>query len=674
MNYNPALYSYSSGAPDIREIFQALLRQHRIILAVGAVVTIFGLLVVMAKPTFYNASATVIINDNQLKLDDFTDVTESPKFSDFTVQTEVRILTSSSLAMETIKVARLENAPEFSAAEGDTRELLSMFADRLSVNPQGSSRVIEVSFRAEDPDLAAHVANAHVQTYLANQIERKNKQVVELKNWFERKVEELKGDVVKKSGAVSSYRAQSNLPADALLDVVQAPHIRELKIQESQIANKLEGLESKYGYNHPEVREAKNQLDQVQKAIEFEVDNVVGSVQGSMEVSIPEIGVMQTESQDATPSNRPPVPLGTPKDKTVNLDDAEFAPVDESMLSDQGHDIQIQIVALKNLMAEQAASQNLLDSFMSNYERLQSQDSFARPDAVIASEAIIPIFPMKPGKKLLMIFVVVFAGIVALGSALLMELLRGGIQNFDDIRKLNQTPLGILPDVTNPVQLMLSPMNSNIKEAAKQIYMTGLMNTSTQTILVTSAMPDEGRTTFVKLFGYYLISMGHKVLVIDADFLKPELSNMAPDMKSAGFSDILAGRVSLATAIQKDSHGLSILKAGSLTDSLPDLLRAENLQMVLNELKKEYTHILIDSGPALARNEAGAIAQQVDGVIIVTQWSKTLDRNIKNMMDILKSKQAKIVGVVLSRVDIGKYKGVSIGSDFLLPRIVSKVA
>jgi len=650
--------------PDVRDLV-AVLWRHRFIMTVVAVgITVVGLLFIAMQPTYYKASATVIINDNQPKITDFNDVTESPKFTDFTVQTEVRVLTSSSLAMETIKATGLDKEKEYQAIADDTRAILTMFEGNLAVAPQGSSRVIEVSFRAKDPDLAAKIANAHVKAYLASQISRKNQRVVDLRNWFETKVKELKQDVVTKSEAVSRLRAESNLPADALLDMIDAPYMKDLKIRESEISSRLKGLESKYGPRHPQVQEARNSLNSVRRSITFEVDTLVGPQQTTDDFS-------ESASKAAPPVRLSEDALSSPAPAPIPeaaLNDDNLADV----TSGSNNDIQVKVVELKGLVLEQQASQKLLDSFMANYENIQSQDSFARPDAIISSEALAPIFPAPPGKKTLAILVLVAAGIASLATAILIELLRGGIQNFDDIRRLNMKPLGVVPETSDPLQMVLSPMNSSFKEAIKQIYMTGLMNTNVQSILVTSAMPQEGRTTFSRLFAYYLMSMGKKVLLIDADFLKPDLGHIRPDLSEKGLTDVLSGQLSISDAIQMDSHGLYVLKTGTQTDALPELLKEDNVNNLLNALKKEYAQIIIDSAPILARNEANIFAHYVDGIVVVSKWGKTSERNIANMVKLLDSVKQKVLGVVINRIDIQKYKNVTTGADFLLPRIGAK--
>jgi succinoglycan biosynthesis transport protein ExoP len=95
----------------------------------------------------------------------------------------------------------------------------------------------------------------------------------------------------------------------------------------------------------------------------------------------------------------------------------------------------------------------------------------------------------------------------------------------------------------------------------------------------------------------------------------------------------------------------------------------ERMHELFAELKKTYGYILVDTGPILAHSEAGAIANQADGVIVVTEWMKTSKQDMSGMLALLKTYAVPVLGVVLNRVDIEKYKEGAVGSDFLLPNI-----
>jgi MinD-like ATPase involved in chromosome partitioning or flagellar assembly len=167
--------------------------------------------------------------------------------------------------------------------------------------------------------------------------------------------------------------------------------------------------------------------------------------------------------------------------------------------------------------------------------------------------------------------------------------------------------------------------------------------------------------------GYYLVSLGHKVLVVDADFPRPNLSRTIGKRKSIGFTDILLQRASPEDAIVTESD-VHFLPAGSQLPASPDMLQALKVKNTLAHLQSSYDFVLIDSGPLMAHSEAAAIARQADAVLVITEWLRTPQQNISNLFSTLQELETTVLGVVINKVYIGKYKSMSANADFLLPK------
>lgn len=682
MTNETPMFPANDYLPDIQDILRILWSHKKLIVLVFAACFVVGFALIAVQPHYYKASSTIVINDNELELKNFEDVTQGAKFNNLTIQTEIKMIGSPTLARQTIKKLDLTKEKEFSTLGENDLKLISLFLDQLSIAPQGNSRVIEISFKAKDPELAAKIVNTHVQTYFNSQVEFKQKRVEQLKGWFEDKVKDLKIDVIKKSKAVGEFRAKEDMAVgkdsqelvyqeisdisaqlvpvrvhkydvqakleaieiakkagmtDAIIDVTQSPVIQELKKQQSIISQEVYSLRSKYGKNHPTLKAAQHQMAQVEAGLKKEITNIENSLENDRATA---------EAQELLLSDR--------------LTD----------LKKQADGLRIKNITLDGLIVEQEASQKLLDSFLTNFENIQSQVTFVRPDAAILSPAVPSISPAGPGKKLLLFLVMAFSGSLALAIVFSIEILRNGLRNFNDIQKLGQTPLGIIPKVDGPIQAMTSTANSSLREAVKQIYMAGLTNHAHRTILITSALPREGRTTLSILLSLYLSSLGHKVLVIDADYLKPSLGKITGANSGPGLCNVLTGQVPVKKAIYAHEDGFFILGAGTKENGKSQTLQPEDFHNLLEVLKKEYDYIVIDSGPILARTEATAIARHVDGIILVTEWIKTSKENMSNMLSLLKGFSTPVLGIVLNQVDIDKYKSSTLSSDFLLPNIV----
>ncbi len=653
------------------EVLHVLLRYKKLLLQITLACTALGFLIVAILPNYYRAYATIVLNEKSINISDYQNILSGVKMDSMSVQTEMKILNSHSLALTTIRSSDLMKHPEY-ASLGNEEEAISAFAKNLAVNTQGVSRAIEIVFKSKDPEFAAKVANTHANTYLEAQVEFKKQQTEKLRQWFEVKVRELKADAIKKAQTVQDYRAKEKLAigkdnneliyqqisdvAGQLVpvevskygmqaktedagqretdDVIKSPLIQNLKTQASTISQELGSMRAKYGPNHPKVLETKNRLAQVNAAITAETQAIRGSMLKSQEA---------TQTQETLLKSR----LDT--------------------LNQQADDQREKMITLESLQIEADASKKILDNFLKNYETIQSQVSFAWPDATLVSPAVTPTKPAPPGKKLLMFFVVILSASLALTTVFMKELLHRGVRSFDDVRNFNQMPLGILPAVGSINAMMYSSEPSSFREAVKRIYMSGIMNSAARTLLITSAMPKEGRSTVAQALGYYLASLGHKVVIVDADFLRPTLTRNSGMRKAIGFADVLLGRASVEDALNKEED-VHFLSAGSQLPASPDMLQESKLKQAFAELRNHYEFVIIDSGPLMAHSEATAIARQADAALVVTEWLKTPQKSMGNVFATLDDIGANVLGVVINKVDIGKYKTISTNSDFLLPK------
>ena len=662
---------------DLREILMSLWRYRVLVIIIAAITFALAFLIIFTRPTYYKATSSILIEKGELNLPDFVEVTGGEQFSNFTVQTEVKVLTSSDLALKTIEDTGF--AEKIGRPDAQPLELLSPFVQSMTVMAQGGSKIIDVTFRSSNPQDAALFANAHVEQYLALQIENKQQEVNKLSTWFHEKVGDLKQDVVKKSQAVETYRAQENLAigkgSEELflqdiselssqltpiqvrkfdveakikaiemamkegkfedLDVLtKSQSMVSLKNQETMAAQQVQELRSRYGAQNPKLRAAQSALYQARKAIDEEAKNSLESLKGEL---------LSIEAQEKLLAER--------------LDEIK-------QISNEQRE---KLIHLKTLMVERDASQKQLDSFLANYESLQSQINFAQPDASIVSKAIAPAYPSNPSKVLMLVVALLFSGAVACGVVFVMEMLRTGLRNYEDIRRMGLKPIGIMPQQSQP-NSSASLTSSNHREAIKKIYVAALAGTANKSILFSSALPQEGRTTLVFNLAHYLVSLNKKVLVIDADFVKPMLTHLSKIEEGPGLMEVLNGVANIRDVIVNAQGGYALMRRGDMVKLSPEGMASQSFDAMMTFLKKEFDYILIDSGPVLSHSESEVLSKKVDGIIIVTEWMKTSRKNVLNMVTTLRDISAPVLGVVLNQVDLDRYKKVTAGSDFLLAR------
>jgi capsular exopolysaccharide synthesis family protein len=176
-----------------------------------------------------------------------------------------------------------------------------------------------------------------------------------------------------------------------------------------------------------------------------------------------------------------------------------------------------------------------------------------------------------------------------------------------------------------------------------------------QVILVTSALPREGKTTAAANLAVTLAQLGDRTLLIDADLRKPGVGRLLnlTDGKYAGLSSYLAGvsSLDLVTVPHPTIPNLVAVPTGPLPPNPADLLSSHKLGDALQHLRSEYKFIVIDSPPIMAATDAVILSVQADGVLLVVRSGETPKEAFTRARDLLVSVKCHLLGVVLNAVD-----------------------
>lgn len=644
--------------PKVRDIFNIFLKRRFLITFLLFPPIILGGIYIKNKPDLYQATATVLIENQQYNLTDFNDVLGDVKFDNLTVPTQVQVISSPNLAQETIKtlnleegdnknivIKSLENQNHQSDSAVGSFQITQNFLKNLSVKQQGASRIIEISYKSQNPEIAAFVANGHAKQYVYAQIRVKKQQANILNNWISKQIVQLKEESIKKSRAAQKFRSDTGMvfgknsqelvyqqisdiaaqitsietkemdlkarqdmlsgkSGSNIIEVVDSYLIQSLKSELSSASQKLQSLRSDQGERHPQVVALRQEIDQINGDIAREISNIKKSIQN-------DLGTITKQKELL-------------KSKLLNLQkEADVSQVNQ--------------ITLQSLQVEEAASAKILDSFLERSEQIKSQIDFTRPDVRIVSFADIPAKPIGFQKNLIILIIVGFSLILALSIAILVEHLDDRIRNKDEIRRLlNLKAVGLFPKEINPIKSTLERKRTAFTEEIKRVYIHLSTESKNKTIVFCSSHHDEGKSTIALSLGYYLVSIGKNVIVVDADTFYPSLSKMAMIPQEPGFYELLSGISTLNQTIIRDKYGLSFIVSGEQTSFISDLLMAGKFDKYLAILKEKYDYVLIDSSNVLLTSEVEVVARLADQVILVAEWGKTSIRKIKAASEILR--------------------------------------
>jgi capsular exopolysaccharide synthesis family protein len=252
---------------------------------------------------------------------------------------------------------------------------------------------------------------------------------------------------------------------------------------------------------------------------------------------------------------------------------------------------------------------------------------------------------------------------LSVGVAFLREFMDTSVRSPRDIARVGQmTLLGMIPDEADDPQAAGSRLPLVIFEAPHSMLAeqfrhvrTRLQHAAsldtTRSLLVSSPSPGDGKTTVACNLATGLALNGRRILLVDANFRRPEIHKVFGIGNERGFSDVLADLNSFAQLAQETTvPNLVVLPSGTRPVNPTELFESQLLIDFIERVQEEFDHIVFDSGPLLFTSEAMALAPRVDGVISVVRARSSSRGLLQRMRDGLRQVKAEHIGVVLNAV------------------------
>jgi capsular exopolysaccharide synthesis family protein len=172
-------------------------------------------------------------------------------------------------------------------------------------------------------------------------------------------------------------------------------------------------------------------------------------------------------------------------------------------------------------------------------------------------------------------------------------------------------------------------------------------------LLITSAVPNEGKSTVAANLARTLAMGGSRVLLVDADIRKGHLHKLLGLQSEPGLVELLRQPDSLDGVIQRDSlQNFAFLSRGKALSHSSDLFLSQAFDSLLARLRREFDYVLIDSSPVFATDDASTLAPKVDGTLFVVRGNYSGARQVREALELLRQRQAKVLGLVFNRADV----------------------
>jgi capsular exopolysaccharide synthesis family protein len=334
------------------------------------------------------------------------------------------------------------------------------------------------------------------------------------------------------------------------------------------------------------------------------------------------------------------------------------------------------------LKREAEANKAMYDGLLTKLKEAGISAGLRSSNIRVVDPAMVPTYPARPAKTRNIAMSLIIGLVGGIGLALLREYMDNTVKSPDDIEALVRLPaLAVVPafsesnngDRSSSKLLKAASTNghekrielvaqhlpkSQMSEAFRALRTSLLLSQADhppQVILVTSALPREGKTTAAANLAVTLAQLGDRTLLIDADLRKPGIGRLLNlgSGKYAGLSSFLAGvsSLDLVTIQHPAIPNLSAIPTGPLPPNPADLLSSHKLDDAIAELRTKFKFIVIDSPPIMAATDAVILSVKVDGVLLIVRSGETPKEAFTRTRDLLLSVKCHLLGVVLNAVD-----------------------
>jgi uncharacterized protein involved in exopolysaccharide biosynthesis/Mrp family chromosome partitioning ATPase len=551
-------------------------------------------------------------------------------------------------------------------------DVLNTLSHNLDLVNDGRDYVISITYKSETPAIAADVVNTLIQTYLSQYVSENRAATVEANQSLDARGADLRREmqqaeqkvqdftnktgllvtsggtiagqqVSELNGQLTSARADrvqaeakynQALQAKAAgvaanTDVLASPIIQQLRAQEAEAVRNRSDLASRVGPNHPDLKSANRQVASLEQAISREINKVVSSLKDQVDV---------TRAREASLVQQ----IATLNAKAT----ASTAAQDQ----------------LQRLNDDAQSKRKVYEQFMLRVAETAKPQDIQQANARMISSAIVPLHPSSPKITLMALLAGFAGGLVAVAGIILYAQLDHGFESLEQVRTVTGLPgLAAIPMVrslgrkrlphryvvdnpTSPVSETLRAFRAKLRWASE--------GRALKTILVSSAVPAEGKTSFALAFARLAARDGCRVLLIECDFRRPTLETVLPPPSRPGQPTFLDDPSSWREWLGIDDlTGLNYLTATEDTGRLAPMLEADGLGAVLRDARREYDYIVVDSPPIMRVPDAMLLARSVDAVALVVSWKRTRQRLVREALRRLALDPDMPTGIILTKVE-----------------------
>jgi uncharacterized protein involved in exopolysaccharide biosynthesis/Mrp family chromosome partitioning ATPase len=700
-----------STSNDVREVFR-FINRHKILIVLPMVLIAGAAWLTAAtmQPRFV-AKAVLALDARKVQVVEHEIVSRLPQ-ENAALRTELDVIGSGSAAEEVVdrlelssdaevlQVARRSSSLWQKITCDAQRELLSRFhwtleicpapastersalsrsllADwivgNLKVSNDGRSLTIEVTFTSESPAVAARIANGIAETYLDDQVRTKTVSTVKARDWLHEQLITLRHDLEVSEAAVDNYQRQSGLnvtkgetlPSLSLSEVnaqLVAAHTERARVEANLQAARESGSGTSPDINaSPMIQQLRRDLDQIESLIAENTAHATHRIDKVDALEAQAAAVRRQMNQEATRMRT--------KMLTGLSDEVQAARQREAELTRTFHEMETQArdaahasFQLHQLEREADANRTMYDTFFNRYKEAMEQEGLATPDARLISRADVPDAPISPNKQRFLLFGTV--GGLAVGCAL--AFLRNGfdrrIRHASEVEMVTGIPIfGLLPKVSRwrgvqPQDYPITNPHSRFCAALSRVNVALRAPKSAdraQVIVVTSAQPGDGKTTFCISLARSLAKSRLRVLVVDADPYRSQVRSSFGASTFLASAPIVGRSAQLGDIVQTDTKSAAHFIPAPTEEDFQLIIHSGGFEALLDAARNAYDIVIIDTPPVMTSADTAIIGKFADTRLLVVRWGRTSWDEMTATIGFLRLCHVGLDGIVITAAETG---------------------
>jgi succinoglycan biosynthesis transport protein ExoP len=663
------------------------------------------------RPSFV-ASTSVLMQQRNPSIGDVTIAPGLTGTDSVAIRTQADILKSEDLARSVVQGMHLVDLPEFApapanaiiaklrgliehpgaAVEPTAAELEELAVQKLlsmvTIVNDGRSYVIDIKAKVTAGDgqtrehaaaLSARLANAYAAAYVSFTGDMKSQSIKHANSFFDERIEGLKAKMRVAQHAVQTYRAENNLVEDS----AASGNGRSVTLVGQQLAQ----LNSDLIAATSDRAKKEAALEQIMLA-----RNGTGDLQSVPEVvSSPLIQRLREQQADLGgreaalamtrgSGNSELIAVRASQRDVSNQIAAETAKIAASLRSAvaaaRGREVTLRSnlaqmqgqvgvqgqteVKLHELQNEADIAGLLYATYLKRYEETANQINLQDPDATVVSRAGVPLGPLPPSRQQIIVVGVVLSAFLSTLFAIVRERMRVGFRTSEQLEaSVGIETIGFLPKVRNMRHaLEFGNRHSVFSEAIFSTRALLRLNVKlgSSVVMVTSALPQEGKTFFASSLARNAALAGERVLLIDCDLRRPAVAKNITTSNAQEEGHVTIHRDTVSP--------LDVITLRRGTNSPQDLFASSRMGDLVGKLRKRYDLIVLDTPPVLAVSDARILAALADVTILVVRWQSTPRNLVNNAIVALRNSGAKIAGTVINQVKLNDLDGPDIAKGY----------